>query len=299
MRQIRDDESRTIEERIRANDLLGVLLERQLREELKIAGTRLEMAKMNLDQNKDNVDAIVAVIEAETELIDIRERITGQRSEQLTNENALLREQAEMQVKSVAVVEDSEAQKIQSKISASKITRKMVVDEMNLAMESRDKRIMYEQQVADTKKAIAMNLLGAIGQFAEQGSALAKAAAVGQTLMATYESAVQAYKAALTLGAPGLVLAPIAAASAALFGLSNVKRILATDNSGRGGSNPIISYSGTVQSPSITIPGQSGINSIVAGFQNNNGPVQAYVLAGQVTSAQELQRKKLANATFG
>jgi hypothetical protein len=144
-----------------------------------------------------------------------------------------------------------------------------------------------------------MNLLGAIGQFAEQGSAIAKAAAIGQTLIATYESAVQAYKSIVGIPGAGPFLAPAAAAAATLFGLSNVKRILATDNSGMGGSNPIISYSGSVQSPSITIPGQSGINSIVAGFQNNNGPVQAYVLAGQVTSAQELQRKKLANATFG
>lgn len=295
MRQIRDDESRTIEERIRANQLLGVLLEKQMQVELRNAGTKLKMAKMNLEQNKDNVDAIVAVTLAETELIDIRERITGQRSEQLTNENALLREQAEMQVKSVAVVQDTEAQKIQAKISATRHFVALEQKQTDAAYAAYQQRKEIAQMEADAKVQIMSVAVGAIADLFGRESAAGKAAAIAQATINTYQAATNAL-ANTPLPPP---FPQIAAGATIVAGLAQVRQIIQTKiPNGFGGGFGMVSP-GLGAAPSITIPGQSGINSIVAGFQNNNGPVQAYVLAGQVTSAQELERKKLANATFG
>ncbi len=92
MRQIRDDESLSIDERIKANYELGKVLAEQLRVERGIAEQSLKLAEMELSVNKDNIDLQTAVIEAKTKLAEIDERITGQRSEQLTNLNSLERE---------------------------------------------------------------------------------------------------------------------------------------------------------------------------------------------------------------
>ena len=97
MRQIRDDEARTIDERIQANFELGKVLEEQLRHERSIANEFLKLAEMELMVNEDNIELQVALTEAKTKLAEIDERITGQRSEQLTNLNALEREREAQQ----------------------------------------------------------------------------------------------------------------------------------------------------------------------------------------------------------
>ena len=91
-RQKRDDISLTIAQRIEANDELGRILDEQSKIEEGIANKRLSLAQKELALDKNNIDLQGAVINAETELADVRERINGQRSEQLTNEKALEKE---------------------------------------------------------------------------------------------------------------------------------------------------------------------------------------------------------------
>ena len=102
-RQIRDDESLTFEQRIAANDELGRILDEQLATEQALAQKKVDLAQKELDLNKDNHELQIALIQAETELVDIEERITGQRSEQLTNSNSLLKEQNERVAESISV----------------------------------------------------------------------------------------------------------------------------------------------------------------------------------------------------
>ena len=94
-RQIRDDESLTFAQRQEANEKLGKILKKQLAEETSLAQKKLDLALLEKAQDEDNLELQKAVIQAETELIDIQERITGQKSEQLTNTNALIKEQAD------------------------------------------------------------------------------------------------------------------------------------------------------------------------------------------------------------
>jgi hypothetical protein len=91
-RQKRDDISLTIAERIEANERLGDILDEQIEIEEGIAQKRLNLAKRQWALDKNNIDLQVEVINAETELADVRERINGQRSEQLTNQKALEKE---------------------------------------------------------------------------------------------------------------------------------------------------------------------------------------------------------------
>jgi hypothetical protein len=96
-RQLRDDTSKSIDERIAANEELGRILEEQFEQEVEMANMALELAEKELALDKSNIDLQVAVIEAKTKLAEIDERITSQRSEQLTNLNGLEAERAAKQ----------------------------------------------------------------------------------------------------------------------------------------------------------------------------------------------------------
>ena len=130
-RQIRDDVSLTIEERQAANKALGDILNEQSEEELKLANKRLELALFEQSINEDSVDAEIEVINAQKEIADIRERITGQRSEQLTNENSLLQENIDKQR------EKNEAEAEEARIAAER--------QLQIAQELADSRIALIQ----------------------------------------------------------------------------------------------------------------------------------------------------------
>jgi hypothetical protein len=106
MRQIRDDEMLSIDERIQANFELGKILEEQLRHERNIAAEFLQLAEMELSVNKDNIELQKAVMDQKVKLAEIDERITGQRSEQLVNLNSLEREREAQQKEASAKREE-------------------------------------------------------------------------------------------------------------------------------------------------------------------------------------------------
>ena len=94
LRQIRDDEKKSIADRIKANKDLGLVLREQLKEELKIANLALKVANLRIKaegKTKENLDEQA---EALTGIAEIQERITSQESEQLSNLNSLRRDAA-------------------------------------------------------------------------------------------------------------------------------------------------------------------------------------------------------------
>ena len=95
-RQIRDDERKSIEDRKKANDELGLILEKQQAAMLENAQIQLKAAKIDLKKDKDSVEFKKAVMEAENELAAVRAQIAGFRSEQQTNEAALEKEALEL-----------------------------------------------------------------------------------------------------------------------------------------------------------------------------------------------------------
>ena len=131
-RQIRDDVSLTLEERKAANEELGRILDEQTQEELKLANKRLELALLEQSINKDSVDAEIEVINARKEIADINERITGQRSEQLTNENSLIQENIDKQKEKAEL-------------------------EAEAAREAGERRLQIERELADSRIALIQN----------------------------------------------------------------------------------------------------------------------------------------------
>ena len=124
-----------------------------------------------------------------------------------------------------------------------------------------------------------------------------KAAAIASATIDTYKGAVSAY--ASTPGGP--ILKGIAAALAVAAGIANIKKISATQF--EGGTTPSNDQNQeTPPSPTaaptpanFNIVGNAGANPL-AGL---NQPIQAYVVSGQVTTAQEMERNTYDYATFG
>ena len=94
-RQIRDDETKSIAERQAANDKLNNILDKQEEEMTKNAALVKAAAQAQFDLTGKTED-YVAVLEAEAEVQGIASQITGFRSEQQTNKNALDKEAIEL-----------------------------------------------------------------------------------------------------------------------------------------------------------------------------------------------------------
>ena len=92
LRQVRDDERLSMDERIKANEELGEVLRKQEEEMLKLAEIRLAKASQDLALAEDNVEFQKAHIEATNELAAVQAQVAGFRSEQLMNEMSLQRE---------------------------------------------------------------------------------------------------------------------------------------------------------------------------------------------------------------
>ena len=92
LRQVRDDESKTFEERIAANNKLGEVLKEQEKEMLKLVDIQIASAQADVNKN-NNLENQIKLQEALNEKKGVLAQITGFESEQLTNNIALQKEQ--------------------------------------------------------------------------------------------------------------------------------------------------------------------------------------------------------------
>ena len=168
-RQVRDDITKTFEERIEANDKLGKILDEQLAKEQAIADESVRIAKLELDTNAESVELQTAYQQALLEQIDIEERIAGQRSEQLTNEVALMQEKKDAQEElRLATMSDREqelealAQDYAAKQELARLAGEedyLITEQYELNLQAlkdkfRQEDLDAEQKLADEQKAI-------------------------------------------------------------------------------------------------------------------------------------------------
>ena len=293
-RQIRDDISLTFEERIAANEKLGQILDEQFAEEKALAQKKIDLAALELSRNKENVDLQVALINAKTEMADLDERITGQRSEQLTNLKALQKEKADAEQAELDLFIKKEAARnkdlADQKIAADKA--------IAIAKEEAKKKAEIERALAETRRGIVANSLGQVATLMGKESKAGKALAVGQALINTYSAAAAAL-APPPVGA-GPIFGPIAAIGAVAAGMANVKQILATKmpgaEGGGGGGGP---------EPAVPEEVVGGIGGMIPSLENiepagsdSPQPVQAFVVETDISNSQALQSELDLQATL-
>ena len=329
LRQIRDDESKSFEERIAANNELGKLLDEQEKTMMANADARVKQAEAELAKNKDNVDLQIAYQEALNEQAGIEAQITGFRSEQQTNTNALLREQTDLQ-NELALIGKSEREierlELQQDYEAKKaliereITDEALKNDMLLALqtdfnnkvnnlneEASDNEIMWSEMTTDQKLEYAQKGLAGLAANLGKETAAGKAAAIASTLISTYQGAQDSYTSLAKIPVVGPALGIAAAAAAVAGGLKTVQSIRATKTPETAG---ISSGGANISSPSRPAPpsvppafnivGASDTNQLAEAIGGQaQQPVKAFVVSNDVTTAQELDRNIVKGASLG
>jgi hypothetical protein len=181
--------------------------------------------------------------------------------------------------------------------------------ESNDAIEAYDKqtaaaRIEIERAQQAAKLSIISNALGAVADLVGKDTVAGKALAVGQAIINTYLGAT----AALASSPPPFNF--IAAGATIAAGFVNVKKILETQlpgvpgGSGGGGgsvgSMPTMPRIPTMNAPQISTTGGANPTSQLADTlaASSGKPIKAYVVSGDVSSAQALDRRTSRAATF-
>jgi hypothetical protein len=337
-RQIRDDVSLTIEERIKANNKLKTILDEQFAAEKLLAERKLELAKKEAAQNEKNIDLQVAVINAQAELADLEERITGQRSENKVNAVALEQELLEDQKKLGEQEEVILLKKVGNTVAGEEKMRKEAKKTFELRKELAQAEMDSEQEIADRKfdlanqqvdQAQAMlqsladiaqenltaekNALqeqldqGLISQevFDEQSAEIEEEAlkrekrnALLQILINTGQGIAGAIKAGAGVPFPANLFAIATGVGTVLAGIASAKSILNKVPLGDGGGDD-----GGTESVDITAPGGIGGNLIpdmnaITPPDTGIQPVQAYVVENDISDAQALQEELDIQATL-
>jgi hypothetical protein len=332
LRQLRDDELVSLDVRMQKNnELLESLKQQASLEEVQIQ-KKIDLAQAEIAV-LNNAENAVALAQAQLELTDLRERLLGQESEALANQNSLLREQADI-TKSIGEA-DQEIYEIQQnaqleliddavaraekeiEIAQNVFNRKKALLEQEVAAtkagtaaraEAENQLKLFEAENAAGRLALEKNLqqakldaikgaLNGIAQLVGENTLLGKGIALAQVAIDTYTGATKA------LGQGG-VFGYIGAAGIIATGIANARKITATQipTDGGGGSSPAITN--TLSQPAnpaqFNIVGQSSLNQLAQSIGGQfNQPIRAYVVGQDVTTSQQLQRQRVRTATFG
>ena len=354
LRQVRDNDLLSIEERKKANDELKTVLDNQEKAMLAQANAVLASAEAELKKS-NNIENQVALIDAQANKLGVVAQIEGFRSEQDVNKNALLKETNELvqsgieadtqralnqQKFNTELEEDEliklerqktdlekereiEAERLQLKIDSFALGTQARLDSENelkdrlqeidqeilsnkIATDKKivendkkadAKKIKSEKAVANTKKKLATTTLNFLSTVAKDGSELAKGVAVAQATINTFQGITS--ELATKTSTPfefGLKIANIASVTA--IGFKSVQDILKTNAtspstggaSGGGASAP---------PPAFNLVGGSNVNEIGDTLNQEQTPIQAYVVGSEVTNQQEIDNAQASSASIG
>ena len=158
--------------------------------------------------------------------------------------------------------------------------------------------------VLNAKLGQAKRGLQLVGEIAGKGSKIGKAVAIGQATISGVEGTINAFKTANS--SPITAVFPaypyIQAGLAAGFAATNIAKIKSTNPSGGSGGGGASAPSGgsAPTPPAFNVVGSSDSNQLAdaIGGQSQQ-PVQAFVVANDVTTAQSLQNNIVEGATIG
>ena len=276
------------------------------KEELEMSKSKLESEnnlsierkRFNAEQIKDEKERLLAL-----QKIDAEEAEIGRT--RLNNEIELYKEGTQAKVDAEIALAEFEEEIYQQKVNRSNELAALELSNEEQTKKTRQENLDAFEIAAQT----TMNALIAINEltqaFAKEDEASQKKAfevnkAIG-IANAIINTSVGVSK-ALASSAPPLNF--INAAIVTASGVAAVKNIQKTqfNSSSFDTTSPSTSTGGgaatsPTQPPSFNVVGQSGFNQ-VAGALGQQQPVQAYVVAGNVTTAQQLQNNTITQATF-
>jgi hypothetical protein len=358
LRQVRDDERFTIEERIKANNELKGVLEEQENAMLENAQRILDAKARQLSLDKDNIEFQKEYIAAQNELAGVQAQVAGFRSEQLMNEMALQRELVDLEIskkenaqevaeieaeaainaetnalKQIEIEETLNQQLYEQRLASLELQKGLyqegtqayqdMVSEINILNAERTvqegeeakKRQEFEREVQEGKLDLAVGVMGSLNELSQvfmQGNEKAarrafninKAVGIAEAVISTASGITKAL-AQTTDPTPTQSLRFGNAIAVGLAGAAQVATIASQQfqASGGGGNSSIQQPSAPTaptsapRTPNFNVVGQSGTNALLESLQKK--PMKAYVVGGEVTNQQQLDRKKVQTSSLG
>jgi len=257
-------------------------LEKQLENEKKAKEKADELARKKAEDKKKFDEETNAGIQLLNQANLAKELEDSTRKRGLLDEQIALLEEgvAAVQVTETAITKETEAQ------AAARIA---LIDAEKKA------KLLAADEVANTLSAMA-DLLG-------RETAAGKAAAVASATINTFSSAQKAYDATVGIPYVGPILAPINAGIAIAAGIKNVKAILAVKTPGGGGGGSAPSSGGMtpgMAAPKFNVVGASSSNQLAQTISSKEQqPIKTYVVAGDISTAQSLNRNIVQSASIG
>ena len=367
-RQIRDDVSKSLEDRTAANDELLIVLQKQEKLQKANAQIQVDLATERLAADKGSIENKVALIEAEKVYADVLENITGFMSEQKINREGLQMEELDLiksqteaqnarmiiQRENAAELETDSTKRIDMLINAAELER--TIEEKRLQeniesyqkgtqartdaeqafedfkVESNNKLNLLDVEKAENdllleeqKKAALYSTLDSAISIAGEESKIGKALFILKTgfiikeqimaaqatmqkilnkaAEATVDGSTGFMKAAASAPPPANIpLIAIFAAQAAGIAMSirsavkAAKGIVGSKGGGGGGGGVTVPSA----PPAFNIVGANPQNQLAETLSGESQtPIKAYVTAGDVTTAQSLERNIIENASIG
>ena len=374
LRQVRDEERNTVEDRIEANDKLKLVLEEQKKLMLENADAILTAAQAQFDKNGNDANAI-ALQEAKNEKDAVEAQIASFMSEQKSNDLALDRESIELtnsKLESEANLSIEQkrfnAEQIQDnlqrlerqkeidleeqKLQQTRLQR--IVDEANLGTQAkidaqialdefmeqsrqqgitRDKEILEAEknqtkQLGDLEKQKIRDkqmVVNAIAQFADAESGIGKALLIAKQALALQETlldvkritfkgqkaiseagvdAAQNVSESSKIGFPQNIITIAAAIAQGISIIKSVKKAVGKTKASVSTSAEVPSVNsvnvGGPQAPAFNIIGASPENQLAETLATQTQkPVKAFVVAGDVSTAQSLDRNIIEESSLG
>jgi len=297
----------TKEQNKRLQELRAENINLQREGNLLVAELNSSAAEKTRQENQKNADAIASKNKAD-------------REKQIAEEKARREKELQEFKDFQKILRDAEAEDGALKVGERLTREQNQLDSLNAIAEEQDAidtaRTEKERQnaearieIAEKEKTARLKLLDAVANglslaAGELGAATAegKAAAVAAATISTYTAIAGQLQAFSKVPIPGYAIAQAIVTGAT--GLLQVKKILEVkvpDGGGSGGgSAPSMGGIAAPAAPSFNVVGNSGTNQL-AQVMSNKGmpPVQAYVVASNVTTAQSLNRNIVSNATLG
>jgi chromosome segregation ATPase len=334
LRQIRDNDLLTLEERTAANDELLEVLNAQEEAMLKQADAQVKAAQAAVDKN-NSIENQIALTEALTNQEGVLAQVEGFRSEQDSNRTALKKEQLELtnsqtqaegertiaELEANAELIENEYYKLEALRDVAEQEKQIQTDLLTakrdsykegtqafqdannellaFQKENAQKQKQIDRDLTDAKMAETSKALGTIASIVGENSKFGKGIAVVQAIQDTYAGATKAF-------AQGGIFGYVGAAGIIASGLANVKKITSTKEpqapsfAKSGGSAPSISVPApTIQAPSFNIVGSSETNQLAEAIgSQSQQPIKAYVVSNDVTTAQSLDRNIVESASL-
>lgn len=297
-RQIRDDVSRSIEDRIQANTRLGEILEEQIDAEKQAIDNQIASIQERIDIEGERVELTNEIFRLETEKLAIEAKVTGFQAEQLTNINALKKEQADLDQQALdRRLLEEEALKLNLEFQ-----KDISDEELKLLINTENKKLAIIKAKAEADKKIrvtaAQDILNSVGQLAGEGTKIAKATALTNILIDTARGISGAIAAGAGLIFPANLGAIATGVASVLSGIAQAKSVFKKVGGGGPGPDTDVDVQTVVAEQGVgpQVPNLEAIEQPTLG--EDQPTVQAFVVENDISNAQALQQELDVQATL-